>query len=246
MQSRSSQPPPLTSVPGIEQQAELWDSWNTEVGGALPYMERLRDVAVHWVATFEHRPRILEVGCGTGWMTEALATLGRVVSVDLSPAAIEIAKARCPSVQFVCGDFLTLDLPKSDVVLSVDTIAHVADQSLFMDRLTRHLVPGGRLVLMSQNAYSYGRSSWVKPPPPGLIRRWPSLRELRQSVRSHGCKIEHVTTVAPLGATDGIYRFFNSRRVWAIACALIGHSRTIALYERLQLGRDWLVVARRK
>ena len=240
------------SIPSLEEQSGHWDAWNCEAralgpeGAPItPYMASLRAAAVRWAGMVGERPRILEVGCGTGWICEALAHLGPVVGIDLSPAAIDAAKRHYPSCQFYCGDFLSEDLPGPfDVIVSADTIAHVPDQQRFVDRFAALIVPGGRLVLMSQNAYAVRRSSWVDPAPP-YIRRWPSLGELRRMLR-RDFDIVRITTAGPLAATSGIYRFFNSRRVWHLLCTLIDSWRAIALYERLWLGSEWVVVATRR
>jgi len=234
-------------LPSRSSQTQYWDSWNASAraSGTDLYMQRLRAAAVRWAGSQGARPRILEVGCGTGWLSEALAQFGPVTGVDLSPKAIEIAKQRCPQAQFLCGDFSSLDLPQPfDVVVTADTIAHVEDQQAFVDRIAALLVRGGLLLLMSQNAYALNRSAWVRPVP-GQIRRWPSLRELRAYL-TPGFEIERITTAAPGGATSGIYRLSNSRKVWKIASTGFGEERVIRLLEALRLGNEWVIVARRR
>jgi 2-polyprenyl-3-methyl-5-hydroxy-6-metoxy-1,4-benzoquinol methylase len=48
-------------------------------------------VAARAAAGLEHeRPlRILDFGCGTGWLGASLTSFGDVTGIDLSPAAIE-------------------------------------------------------------------------------------------------------------------------------------------------------------
>jgi ubiquinone/menaquinone biosynthesis C-methylase UbiE len=52
-------------------------------------------------------PRVLDIGCGTGFMTRHLK--GEVVGLDQSVAMLEIAWGRVPEATFVRGD--ALDLP---------------------------------------------------------------------------------------------------------------------------------------
>jgi ubiquinone/menaquinone biosynthesis C-methylase UbiE len=54
--------------------------------------------------------RVLDVACGTGFLTRHLR--GRVVGVDQSPAMLEVARARAPTVEFREGD--ALGLPFAD------------------------------------------------------------------------------------------------------------------------------------
>jgi 2-polyprenyl-3-methyl-5-hydroxy-6-metoxy-1,4-benzoquinol methylase len=236
------------SEPSLDEQEQFWDLWNGEsrVETITPYVARLRDVAVRWARRQGGRPRTLEIGCGAGWMAHGLAQLGPVVAIDLSPLAIEAAKKRFPEVEFIAGDFYVAPLKGPfDVITTADTLAHVPDQQGFIDRVAQLLAPGGSFVLMTQHPYAYSRSSWVRPVAPGQLRRWLSLRALRPMLE-RDFEIEHVTTAAPGGATNGIYWFTNSRRVWRLLCRLIGEARAVELYERLWLGNELVVIARRR
>jgi ubiquinone/menaquinone biosynthesis C-methylase UbiE len=53
--------------------------------------------------------RMLDAGCGTGFMTRHLK--GEVVGLDQSGAVLEIARERAPAVTFVRGDALDLPFP---------------------------------------------------------------------------------------------------------------------------------------
>ena len=53
--------------------------------------------------------RVLDVGCGTGFMTRHLK--GEVVGLDQSAAMLRIAQGRVPGATFVRGDALSLPFP---------------------------------------------------------------------------------------------------------------------------------------
>jgi len=229
-------------------QAEFWDRWNQESrsGNLNPYMERLREVAVGWARRAVPSPRILEIGCGTGWMSEGLSSVGQVVGVDLSTAAIDTARRRCQEATFLQGDFFELDLEVPfDVVVTADTIAHVRDQQRFVDRVAELLVTGGLFVLMSQNAVACTRSSWVRPLEPGQLRHWPSASEFR-AMLSRDFSIERITSAVPLRSDRGIFRVLNAPRVWAALCRVLSTKRASALYESLRLGGELVVIAKRR
>src|SRR5688500_2836843 len=65
--------------------------------------------------------RLLDVGCGTGEHARALTSLGfEVDGVDLEPAFLEIARAKCPGARFTLGDMRTLALDQRyDAVLTL-------------------------------------------------------------------------------------------------------------------------------
>ncbi len=55
--------------------------------------------------------KILEAGCGTGWLSAKLSEFGKVTAVDIGEKIIEIAQETYPHIDFRSGDIETLDLP---------------------------------------------------------------------------------------------------------------------------------------
>lgn len=235
-------------APSLADQEKYWSDWNLEARDRelSPYAARLRDVAVLWASRHGGTPRMLDIGCGVGWTAQGLATLGPVVGIDLSQAAVDAARRRCPQAQFVCGDFFTTALSgRFDVVTTSDTIAHVGDQQGFVDRVADLLVPDGTFILMTQNPFAFRRSSWVQPVHPGQLRRWPTLPELRRMLAGR-FELRHVTTAAPYAADRGVFRLLNARRVRHGFGKLLGEQRATRLYEQLRLGSELVVIARRR
>jgi trans-aconitate 2-methyltransferase len=90
---------------------------------------------------------ILDVGCGTGRVTEALTELGRVLAIDASTAMVARARERLGDHAEVWQrDVLELDVPEPvDLVVSTATLHWVPDHHLLWKRLAAALKPGGRL-----------------------------------------------------------------------------------------------------
>ena len=93
---------------------------------------------------------ILDVGCGTGRVTETLFALvprGRVLALDASAEMVELARLRLGDRADVwCQDVLDLDLDEPvDAILSTATLHWVTDHDRLWGRLARALRPGGRL-----------------------------------------------------------------------------------------------------
>ncbi|MEM7546228.1 MAG: magnesium protoporphyrin IX methyltransferase [Pseudomonadota bacterium] len=74
--------------------------------------------------------RILDAGAGAGQMTIELAERGAdVVSTDISPSLLDVAKRRTPDhllprIRFVAGDMLDPYLGAFDHVMSMDSLIH--------------------------------------------------------------------------------------------------------------------------
>ena len=87
--------------------------------------------------------RVLDAGCGAGQMTAELAARGAdVTAVDISPALVEIARARLPEalsqrVTFAAGDMTAVHLGSFDYVLAMDSLIYYGtpDIAAALDRL---------------------------------------------------------------------------------------------------------------
>jgi trans-aconitate 2-methyltransferase len=126
----------------------VWDAdtydWSSEPqqAWALEVLVRLGGIAPD--AT------VLDVGCGTGRVTEALLALvprGRVLAFDASSDMVALARRRLGGRARVwCQDALDLDLDEPvDAVLSTATLHWVTDHERLWGRLAGALRPGGML-----------------------------------------------------------------------------------------------------
>ncbi len=93
---------------------------------------------------------VLEAGCGGGQHTSFVAPYAKkIVSIDLN--SIAIAKSRNSSshnVHFIEADIAEIDLDdKFDIVFSIGVVHHTDNPDITVENLTRHVRPGGRLIL---------------------------------------------------------------------------------------------------
>jgi len=93
---------------------------------------------------------VLDAGCGSGRITEALIERlpgGRVIAVDQSPSMVEAARRRLgPDVDVRVVDLLELEIEQPvDAILSTATFHWISDHDLLFRRLRAALRPGGRM-----------------------------------------------------------------------------------------------------
>jgi len=100
--------------------------------------------------------RVLDVGCATGYLAEALGQRGCTVSgVEYDAGAAE--KARPFLDHLVVGDVITLDLDAAfgdrryDVIVLGDVLEHLPDPEPVLARLTGLLAPRGSVVISVPN-----------------------------------------------------------------------------------------------
>ena len=159
--------------------------------------------------------RILELGCGTGWVSVMLARRGYdVVARDIAPQMIECAnelkaKEGVPGIDFGIADFESLE-PEGefDGVVFFDSLHHAENETLALGQAFRALREGGVCVLSepgsghsdaaaSVNAIArYGVTEKDMPPP--LVRRiaesvgfrrasvYPHFGEVTRVISGHG------------------------------------------------------------
>jgi SAM-dependent methyltransferase len=120
----------------------------------MPKLEKLlRRFGAH-LPIDAHRS-YLDMGCGTGELTLALAGMGagRITGVDFLPRSIETARAHAArigagNVSFACADLHEWQPPqKYDVLLSFDAFEHIDDPRAFLLRMKALLAPGGVAVV---------------------------------------------------------------------------------------------------
>ena len=198
-------------------------------------------------------PRILDLGCATGWMTKMLSELGTAEGVDLSETAIEIAKVKFPGIRYTAGDLYEIELTSEpvDVVVCQEVIAHVSDQAVLIRRIADVMKPGGYLVITAANKFvmdrvrdSDGLVGVGDEDPEDHIKKWLDMKGLKGLIAADFTVLRS-TSVIPMGHR-GWLRLINSHKLNHLVSWLIPQKRLDALKERMGLGYSIIVVGRKK
>jgi len=114
-----------------------------------------------WAAGLCGGKDVLDIASGEGYGSTLLAGSARsVVGVDLSAAAVAHARqkyAATTNLRFEQGSVTAVPLASAsvDVVVSFETVEHLAEQSQMLSELKRVLRPDGLLVISSPNRKVY-------------------------------------------------------------------------------------------
>jgi SAM-dependent methyltransferase len=229
-------------------QRKFWNAWDTHYLQTIDEETRRRgNEVLDLISSLDiERPRILEIGCGNGWLAERLVSFGPVTGVDIADEAIEDARRRVPSGEFRSGDILEMSQsPNSfDVVVTLETLSHVANQTKFIQVIADLLRERGYLILTTQNRDIYMRDSRVAPPAEGQLRRWVTMRELRRLLSAR-FECLRFGTVEP-GGNRGLLRVVNSAKVTSSLSRMFSRERVMRVKERLGFGQTLVVLARKR
>jgi SAM-dependent methyltransferase len=157
------------------------------------------------------RPRrVLDLGCGTGLLSERLQgeLAGvRVVGCDYSAGMLHHAAARTRRIAWVQGDALRLPFRTAtfDAVVSTEAFHWFPDQAAALAEMHRILLPGGRVLvaLVNPPLEVVGTGVWLAS---RLVRQpfyWPTQRRMRELVTAAGFRVE------------------SQRRVWRFPAGLV-------------------------
>jgi anaerobic magnesium-protoporphyrin IX monomethyl ester cyclase len=134
--------------------------------------------------------RILDVGCGRGWLSRYLEKYGEYIGVEPVPGAVDIAMTLFPGRKFITGytgDLLKSSPEKFDIIVSTEVVEHVPynKQKAFVRDLHALLDVDGFLVLTTprKEIYDYILKRGLNPQP---VEDWLTEEELKNLVESNG------------------------------------------------------------
>ncbi|HQG31976.1 MAG TPA: class I SAM-dependent methyltransferase [Deltaproteobacteria bacterium] len=205
---------------------QLHDSFKPEY---FPLLYRL-EAGSFW---FQHRTRlilgaiahcspapknVLEIGCGTGF---ALAEIRKTYpdatlsGSDLFTESLHFASMRVPTASFYQMDAYRMPFNEEfDLILALDILEHIDNDSRVLSEIFRSLSPGGRVIV----TVPQHRWLWSIQDVKAFHRRRYTRRELVGKMRHEGFKIACVTSfitlLLPLMVLSRLYGRFavNARK----------------------------------
>lgn len=140
-----------------------------ETPGVLPEICRRRhSTALTWIAQLPPRAvaRVLEIGCGAGLLSIALARAGYLVeAIDPEPTMVELAQQHATRdgvdsrLTVTSGDAhgLSFEAERFDLVVALGVMPWLHSEPVALSEMRRVLRPGGYLLLTANNEYGLPR-----------------------------------------------------------------------------------------
>lgn len=181
------------------------DAFYTNFFGAVPYWSTPypnSDEAPRWarICTFLSRIlhaanttgsipklRILDVGCGRGWLTYQCGIYGSCDGVEPVAEVVTRARAMYPQLRFYTGTAKTVreqpDFAPYDVVVTSEVIEHVPGEAKpeFVKEISDVLKPGGYVILTTPRGELFRK--WKRIVAPGDIQpveQWLTAAQVRR------------------------------------------------------------------
>jgi O-antigen biosynthesis protein len=151
-------PPPLPVDASTESLAFTGERFHPDRAGEMWFEHWHRYLAVTPLVAGK---RVLDIASGEGYGSAQLASVAAMVTgVDVSTDAINHAKAQYAAVsnlRFVQGscDAIPLAAASVDVVVSFETLEHIAEHDAFLREIKRVLTPDGLLIISTPNKAEY-------------------------------------------------------------------------------------------
>jgi len=213
-------------------------------------LEDSRLLTAYYIADPHRGTKILDLGCGRGELSYALARAGAdITGIDYSASAVKIARDTfCNdtghyNLQFFNDDFLKINFEnKFDVIIATDFIEHIEPEKLglMLERIAEILTPDGLFIVhTSPNLlyYQYGYEEKRK-----LARQAGSY--LPKNPRTYYEDLMHINEQTPESLQNSLQEYFEQVTVWTTTLpdAVGSLVRDFSLNETIQ-SRDIFVVA---
>ncbi len=141
----------VAALPDVPPTHPLAPEWRLRAESARRLVAYLRDLP---------KPlRVVDVGCGNGWLTNAIAAIAGSEVVGLDGNAVELRQAsrvfRRPNLSFTVEDASAADSPidRPTVVIAASVIQYVEDLPALLGRLLGWLGPQGELHVLDSPLY---------------------------------------------------------------------------------------------
>ncbi len=139
------------------------------------------------------RLSVLEVGCGMGYFTHALAQDGfTVTGVDISSEAVSWAREQY-GPYYACTTLGELRArgERYDAIIMNQLIEHLPDVHGFLAEAVSLLAPGGELLVTTPNKSAYPDAAWETDHPPVHLW-WFGEEALTYLAERHGCTVSFI------------------------------------------------------
>lgn len=211
---------------------DLQDKWYTSWDHPIALLRAENAIRIPWIISeinnrIGKSAKILDIGCGGGFLTNALAKEGhQVVGIDISLTSLETAKQHdmTKQVQYLQADAYALPFTDEsfDVVCAMDILEHVESPQKLIAQAARVLHPSGLFFFhtFNRNLLSYflvikGVEWFVKNAPPHMhvYELFIKPKELEQICLNNHLQVDKLIGFVPHIFSKALWKLITRRSI---------------------------------
>ena len=132
----------------LEKESEGCDLLFSDLDLTLQFLEQIKEI-------FKDK-EVLEIGCGVGHLASVLKKkfkIKNIIATDISAECIKRAKKLYPNIDFevMKGEDLRFEKKSFGLVISIETLEHIANYRRHLKEVKRVLKPGGYYIVETPN-----------------------------------------------------------------------------------------------
>jgi SAM-dependent methyltransferase len=199
----------------------------------------------------EAHARILDIGCGNGFHLGLLRQFGepgwRLEGVEVNPRAILAARRAGFTIHEGPAESVMLPQSAYDLVLLIQTIEHLGDPLGVLRAIRRALKPGGRLIVVTDNAASLDARIFAERHWGGyhFPRHWYlfDARTLRRIAQAADLEIVSLSTL--VSPVNWLYSVHNLLADWGcsprtLRAFSLKSALALAVFTLFDMPQQWL------
>lgn len=207
---------------------ELGQQWHTAFDHPIALLRAENTLRNPWLAQLiTPKSKVLDVGCGGGFLTNYLASMGHQVSgVDLSSKSLEIAKqgdaTKKVVYQIADAKRLPYDNETFDVVSAMDILEHIENPAEAIREASRVLKPSGKFFFhtFNRNLWSWliviKGVEWAVKNTPKNLHVYPLFikpQEMHEMCRKNDLIVENMVGVRPKLTKPSFWKMLVTREI---------------------------------
>lgn len=211
---------------------DLKDDWHTRFDHPIALLRAENKIRAPWMANeLQQRlsapVKVLDVGCGGGFLSNYLAKMGHeVTGIDLSSSSLEAARQndKTKTVNYLHANAYDLPFPDRsfDAVSAMDILEHVENPDRLIQEAARVLRPGGLFFFhtFNRNFLSYlviikGVEWFVKNTPKNMhvYPLFITPKELKQKCSKYQLRVETMHGFRPKILTKAFWELIFNKNI---------------------------------
>ena len=243
----------MTAMPSKGSQLQYYDDrWSQSFSKGLNQLELKRLICILQMIDkipIRDEMKILDLGCGRGWLSAILSHVGATTGIELSSEAVSQARKKYTFVEFREGDLFKVLTEKDtyDIVVSQEVIEHIEDQSGFVNLAADSVKMGGHFIFTTPNAWTQAHRTQEEHEKFGLqpIEKWIDRKGIKELLSLRFQVLEIRSIIDGFGSV-GIFRIVNSCKLRKVLKGMGLHELFSRCLLRFDFGPHLVVLAKRE